>query len=177
MQGANKVEEKIGKELKEKRLALIKEHEEKTPYFAPRRRLIFCLLLVMVLSRAVHAVLQTAYLMMRGVQLQAYDYCMMILMIIVAYVFASLIYAFGIKPAVYLALFGGVFSLFNAWRNQVFLYLNTPDVFYNIVSILLVVVMLFQIGVMLFLCVDKKCQMYLGSMSKIQKEISELMKR
>ena len=168
---------KTGKELREKRHALIKEHEEKIPYFAAKRKLIFRLLTIMVLSRAVHAVLQTAYLLTHGVRPQAYDYLMMISMIVVAYVFAGLIYAFGIKPAVYLALFGGVFSLFNAWRNEVFLYLNTPDVFYNIVSILLVAVMLFQIGVMLFICVDKKCGMYLGSMSAIRKDVTEWVRK
>ena len=163
----------MGKELKEKRLALIIEHEEKTPYFAARRKLIFRLLSVMVLSRAVHAVLQTVYLLAHGIQLQTYDCLMMFLMVVVGFVFARLIYASGIKPAVYLALFGGVYSLFMAWRDKVFLYLNTPDVFLNIVGIMLVAVILFQIGIMLFFCVDKKCGMYFKSMSAIRKEVTE----
>ena len=163
----------MGKDIREKRRALIKEYEGENPYIVGRRKLIFYLLLIMVLSRVVHSVLQTAYLLTCGVALQMHDYLMMFFMIVVAYAFANLIYAYGLKPAVYLALFGGFFSLVMAWRNQVFLYLNTADVFYNIVGILFVAVIVFQICIMLFFCIDKKCGMYFNAMSEIRKEVTE----
>ena len=158
-------------ETKQKQTALIKEHENKNPENFERKKLIFRLLSAMVISRVLYAVMTLVYSAVNGFLFGATEVSAIFLTAFMGLVFSFLIYRAGMKGAAYLALGGGIYSLYVAYNDRVFLFLNTPDVFFNIMNITFVVSILIQTIVMLFISIDNKCNLYLGEVSAIQREL------
>ena len=158
-------------DLKEKRNALIKEQEEKNPDNFARKKLIFWLLAVMVVTRAIYSALNIAYCLIYELSVPAFDYFALLFIVIVALGFSYLIYSAGIKYAAYIAIAGGFLSLFNAYNDGIFFMLNTDDIFLNAVNIMFVATILIQIFVMSFISFDKKCRLYLNVMAEIKKDL------
>ena len=163
------------KNIKEKRVALIKEYEEKNSDSFVRRKVIFGLLSAMVATRLIYVVLNFIYSVVYKLDIPNTGYFMMVLTIVVAYVFSFFIYQAGIKPATYLALFGGILSLISIYNNAVFM-LDASDIFLSVINIAFIVTILIQIFTMLFIIFDKKCKLYMDTMSEIQKTLTKLIK-
>ena len=158
-------------DLKEKRNSLIKEQKEKNPDNFARRKLVFWLLAIMVVTRAIYSALNIAYSLIYEVPVTTFDYFALFFIVVVALGFSYLIYSAGIKLAAYIAILGGVMSLFNAYNDSILFMLNTDDTFFNAVNIMFVAALSIQIFVMLFIGFDKKCRLYLNVMAEIQKEL------
>ena len=158
-------------DLKEKRNTLVKEQEEKNSDNFVRRKLIFWLLAGMVVTRLIYVVLNTAYCLIYEISIPSFDFFISFFMVVAAFGFSFLIYSAGIRPVAYIALLGGLVSLFSAYNSGILSMLNTEDIFFNAVNIMFVVTLSIQIFVMLFIGFDKKCRLYLNVMAEIQKEL------
>lgn len=169
------------KNLKEKRLQLIQELQDTNPEFAAGRKLTFSLLAAIVISRVVHIVLQLIYFLMYGISIHVMiNVVAMVMMIGVALLFAFFIYSAGIKGCAYLALFGGLLSLMKAYQSGTFEFLfNLPETFqYNpyfwIMSLVFLLVIVLQIGVMAVLSLHPTCNVYFKEMAQVQKTMKTL---
>jgi len=151
--------------------ALIKERQEREPDAFERKNLIFWLLAAMVGTRALHSILNASYCLIHGLDIPTSEYVMMFVMVLVALVFASIIYSAGALPAVYLALFGGVYSLFTAYNDGIFLMLSSQDTLISAMTVLFIGTIAIQILTMAFIGTDKKCRLYMRTMAEVRKEL------
>ena len=166
-------------EVKEKRMELIKEFEERSPENFERRSLIFRLLAILVFVRFLYPILSIIYQLVYNVPISALDYLMSFFPIIVIIAFSHLIYFSGARAAALLALLGGLWSLWNViYNDEIFLLIanNTSDTFFVITSLIFICSVLIQIFTMAFINLDKKTKLYLTSMSEIHKEMVKWLK-
>ena len=158
----------FNKVFKEKQRELISEREEKDQDFSSRRKLIFGLLTVVFISRVIYAITQFVFLKVYDFPTRSREIPMLIFMIAFLFLFCIMIYSTGFKPAVYLVLAGGLWSLLNAYRFGIFFMLNTAVVFINARNIIFVTTIFLQIFVALFILVNKKSRGYMDSMAMIR---------
>lgn len=159
-------------EMKRRRTALMKEKRESNPDNFARKKLIFYLLSGMVILRFIYAAMYLTYCSIRGISLSTFEIIMVLFMVVVGLVVFWLIYRAGLKWAAYLALFGGVYSLYNAYNVHMFSYLNISDAFWDMTNIVLLIAIFIQLSVALFIIFDKKCKLYLRTMSEIQNKLT-----
>ena len=157
----------FNKAFKEKQRELISERKEKDQDFSSRRKLVFGLLTAVVISRVIYAIAQLVFFKVHGIRASAFEITMLIFMIAYILLFCKMIYSNGSKPAVYLVLAGGLWSLYNAYRFGTFFMLNTADIFINARNIIFVITIFLQIFAALFLLVGKKSREYIGAMATI----------
>ena len=141
-----------------------------------RQGLIFWLLAVMVGTRLLYAILFTMYFNLLGVRIPTSEYVLMYFMVLVALLFAFIIYQGGQKFAAYLALAGGFFSLFRAFADGVFFMIGTVDAILSSIMLIFVATIIIQIVTMLFISVDSKCRLYMQMRAEVSKEMQAWVK-
>jgi len=167
----------MANEMKMRQDNILMERREREPEAFERKGIIFGLLAAMVGTRLLYAILFTVFLLSHGINVPTFEYVMMYFMAAIAYVFAFIIYAGGQKFAAYLALFGGVYSLFNAIVHDDLLSLMaTGDAFLSSVMFIFFATIVIQIVTMLFISVDRKCRLYVKMRAEVQKEMQDFIK-
>ena len=141
-----------------------------------RQGIIFWLLAAMVGTRLLYAILFTMYFNLLGFRVPTSEYVMTYFMVLIALLFAFIIYQGGQKFAAYLGLFGGVFSLFRAFTDGVFFMIGTVDAILSSIMLIFVATIIIQIVTMAFICFDSKCRLYMQMRAEVSKEMQEWVK-
>ena len=177
MRGETNDNKKVHSEMKELKKSLIAEHRERNPGVFVRRELIFWLLAAMVGTRLLYALLSTALFLMHGLDVPAFEYFQMFFMVLVALGFSHIIYSAGVIGAAYLALAGGIFSLFRAFTDGVFFIMTgAGDAILSAIMLIFVATIIIQIVTMAFISVDSKCKLYVQMRAEVSKEMQEWVK-
>ena len=114
--------------MKKKRISLIKEYAANNPDFQSGRKIVYNLLIILVTLRIIDFILVIIHSIINGNYLRPFDIFIKIIQVLVSFYFAIMIYSAGIKLFVYLALIGGIYSLFMAFQNKVIYEFGNDDI-------------------------------------------------
>ena len=160
--------------LKEKKSALVTEAKENPDFHAGKKRVLYVMLVILGF-RFFHIILQLVYMSANRIPLDSHIVTF-IIMILSLLFFIFMIYGHGIKGATYLAILGGVYSIFLALRDQVWLVFDTFDPFFNFINLIFHITIFIQIVGMIFLIFDKLSNVYFKAMAHVQNELNVLAK-
>lgn len=160
---------------KEMQSALMKEYNDTFPDFKSGKKIILNLMAVIVFLRVANSFFQILYCTMNDIPLSPLNIFTLIFQVVVLLFYTFFINR-GIKPFIYLILFGGVVSLLIAYRNNVFAYLTSNDNFFNFINYIFLAGILSQIIIALFLLINTKTKGYFEIIKKLKKEVSDSIK-
>ena len=166
----------MGNLIKEKRNAIINEYAGNNPDFKSGRKIVWYLMIMFVSFRAIAAILVITHSMINGNYLKTFDIFAQIFQVLVAYFFATMIYLFGIKGFVYLALIGGIYSLFMAYKKNAFYGFGNDDILFNINTVIFIISIIIQISSMTLFIFNSKCKVFFNLMPAIVKEWQKMVK-
>jgi len=160
---------------KEKRLSLIREYGERNPDFKSGKQVILYSQVFFIFFRIINSVCQATYIIISGAPFSFMNAFVWVGEILIAFIYAFFINA-GIKPLVYLLLFGGLNSLYRAYESGFFENLNSAGLFFDIVSCAVLAAMLIQIASALFMLISRKANVFFREMPSLRKELSNWIK-
>ena len=144
-----------------------KANKARNPDFEAGKKIILYVLCVVIGFRVFSLVLQLIYLLIGNALWNMATLVSMIGVPIGTLLFAAMIYT-GSKGFVYIALFGGIFSIFQTMQGQVLFNFTTFDTFFNVSNIVFHLAIFVHIIAMIYLMIDKKCDVYFQEMKNIQ---------
>ncbi len=160
----------------EKHRALIAQYEDVYPGYQDRKPLIRRLLFTLVALRALYALLVIGVAIAHGIPLRPTLYAVQIVSVMVAWFFADAISRSGAKPLIYVMLLGGVYSLYQAYRDGIFFALGSDSWLFRLSNYVFIASILVQIGVPIFLLIDKKCRLFSTGMQAVQQAFTQWQK-
>jgi hypothetical protein len=158
-------------QFKEKRTSMIKEYEETNPDSLVAKRLIFRLLSIIVISNLVFVILSVAYPFINGVHMPVNDIFIRFMPVLWVFAFSSRVYKIGSIPSACLIILAGALSLIFVPNYVIILLHGLGDFFFNMLTILGIIIIGFQIFAMLFILFEKKCKLYMSAMAGIYKDL------
>ena len=162
--------------IKEQRNALIKEYAENNPDFQSGRKIVYNLLTILIMSRILHFILVITHIIINGNYLGTFGVFLQIFQVLIACCFAIIIYSIGVKGLVYLALIGGIYSLYSAFQKNAFYGFGNDDILFNINVVIFIISMTMQIFSMTFFIFNNKCKVFFNVMPSIVKEWQKIVK-
>ena len=161
---------------KEKQQILTKEFEEGNPDYLPGKKLVFYSLVIVVVMMLINSFLGVAFRIKYNFSFTSNEVFVLVWPLVFSLVFARLIYTIGSKLFIILLLLGGIGSLYLAYINDVFLFLNTENMLLNAIGIFTIMGGLVQIFSMVLLLMNTKCKTYFRLKSDFNKKIADEMK-
>ena len=161
---------------KEKRNALINEFAGNNLGFQSGRKIVNFLMMAIIILRIIHASFVIIHSGINNNYLGPFGIFIQIISILISILFALMISNAGVKGLVYLALIGGIYSLFSALQNNAFYGFGKDDALFNISTIFFIILVLFQIVGMLILLLNTKCKVFFVVMSNVGREFQKSFK-
>lgn len=167
------------KNIKEKRQMLLNELQETNADFATGKRMIFSLFAVLIASRIIYIILDLVSYLANNVELNGSELSKMAAMLLSVLLFAFLIYSSGIKGFAYLALGGGLLSLFQAYQANVFFYFVNgtgmgTDPLLLTMAIFYMLSIFIQIAAMATISFHPKCDVYFKELTNVRNVVKKM---
>jgi len=171
-------DKKMSNKFKVKREEMLQEAIKNEPRIAVGKKLTFIICAVFLSARLLFAILETVFMINRGlpVNLYIFNYASLI----ISFVFSIGIYKMGTKALAYLGVVGAVFSMFFVIDNsfsskfqsgEFSSNFQSGDTLYKFYIITLIVTIIIQIISMLLIIFNADCKKYFNEIKRIQKSI------
>jgi len=162
--------------MKEKRKEMINEFARDNSDFYSGKKIVYYLMMGIVLSRIIYSVFEISYNVINNSFLGPFSFFIIFFQVLIVFFFMFMIYYSGIRNFSYILLLGGIISLFKTYKDGKFYYFNNGDIFYDIYFVFFIIMLLLQMGGMIFLIFNKKSNVYFSIMKDVLKEMQKMYK-